>query len=75
MPGAVTIAPDGGGWGDLDVDATSVWWTTGPLLHRVAKAGGGAQIVAETADWATSMVVTGGSVYLAVDDGSIVRVD
>jgi hypothetical protein len=79
MAGAATIAPDGGGWGDLDVDATSVWWTTGPIVHRVAKTGGTGVQVAETAGWANSLVVAGGAVYLAVDPpdevtgGSIVR--
>jgi hypothetical protein len=74
MPGAATIAPDGGGWGDLDLDAADVWWTTGPVLHRAAKAGGGGEVVFEAADWANSLAVDGDAVYLAVDDGTIVRV-
>jgi hypothetical protein len=79
MPGATTIAPDGGGWGDLDVDASSVWWTTGPVVHRAPTSGGAATRIAETAGWANTLVVAGGAVYLAVDPvdeftgGSIVR--
>jgi hypothetical protein len=75
MPGATTIAADGGGWGDLDLDAADVWWTTGPLLHRAPKAGGGGEVVFETADWANSLALDAAAVYLAVDDGTIVAVD
>ena len=75
MPGATTIASDGGGWGDLDLGATDVWWTTGPMLHRVAKAGGAGEVVYEATDWANSLAVDADAVYLAVDDGTIVRVD
>lgn len=57
MPGATTIAPDGGGWGDLDLDAADVWWTTGPLLHRVAKTGGAGEVVYEAPDWANSLAI------------------
>jgi hypothetical protein len=67
MPGAATIAPDGGGWGDLAVDATHVWWTTGPLLHRVAKAGGRGEVVVTLPSWGNSLALDGGAVYVAVD--------
>jgi hypothetical protein len=75
MPGATTIAADGGGWGDLDVDTADVWWTTGPLLHRAPKAGGVGEVVLTLADWANSLAIDGDAVYLAVDDGTIVRAD
>lgn len=85
MAGATTIAPNGGGWGDLDLDAGNVWWTTGPQLHRVAKSGGEGEVVFEAAEWANSMVVDASAVYLAVDapytgddiitGGTIVRVE
>lgn len=79
MPGATTIAADGGGWGDLAVGGAHVWWTTGPLLRRVAKAGGEAEIVYEASGWANSVAIDGEAVYLAVDPGegvggAIVRV-
>jgi len=67
MPGATTIAPDGGGWGDLEVDATHVWWTTGPLLHRVPKLGGAGEVVYQAAEWASSLAVDADAIYLAVD--------
>lgn len=67
MPGAATIAPEGGGWGDLAVDATHVWWTTGPLLHRVAKGGGPGEVVVTLPSWGNSLALDGGAVYVALD--------
>jgi len=67
MPGAATIAPEGGGWGDLAVDATHVWWSTGPLLHRVAKGGGPGEVVVTLPAWGNSLALDGGAVYVALD--------
>ncbi len=83
LPGATTITDAGGGWGDLDVDAAYVWWSTGPILHRVARSGGPGAIVAELPAWANSIALDGGAAYLALDAtdvdgehvlGAIVRV-
>jgi hypothetical protein len=81
MPGAATVAGDGGGWGDVAVDATHVWWTGGPVLHRAPKAGGAAETVYQARDWAVSIALDGDAAYLAVDPpyedprgGQIVRV-
>jgi hypothetical protein len=81
IAGATTLAPDGGGWGDLAVDATNVWWTTGPLLHRSSKLGGGDEVVYQAPSWALSLEVDGGGVFLALErtsedvpDGAIVEV-
>lgn len=81
MPGAVaTIAADGGGWGDLDARDGAVWWSTGPVLRRVGRAGGDAAIVLEAPAWINSLEVERDDVYLALDPvdegvgGAILRV-
>lgn len=82
ITGATTLAPDGGGWGDLAVDASYVWWTTGPVLHRTSKvAGVNDQVVYEAPSWALSLDVDGTAEYLALErtseeapDGMIVEV-
>jgi len=81
IAGATTLAPNGGGWGDLGVDATYVWWTTGPVLHRSNKLTGGEEVVYEAPSWALSLEVDPSAVYLATErtseeipDGAIVKV-
>jgi hypothetical protein len=81
IAGATTLAPDGGGWGDLAIDSAYVWWTTGPVLHRSTKLGGADEVVYQAPSWALSIEVDGGGVFLALErssedrpDGAIVEV-
>jgi hypothetical protein len=82
MPGATTITDSGGGWGDLAITAADVWWTTGPVLHRVSRSGGAREEVYTAPEWANSVAIDGSYIYLAVDapyegdpdGGQIIRV-